>query len=117
MNRFGRFCCFDKMKKRNHLQVSFKVYNQHQPMLLPPSLNELIVPEHPVRVVNSIMDKVDIDPLLKKYKPGGCTSYHPRMLLKVLVFAYINNVYSRLIRFLLKAIGNKWREFSFEGCI
>jgi hypothetical protein len=32
-------------------------------MLLPPSLDELIAPEHPVRVVNSIIDKIDIDPL------------------------------------------------------
>lgn len=45
-------------------------------------------------MVNKVLDQVDIQPLMDKYKPGGTSSFHPRMLLKVLVFAYINNIYS-----------------------
>lgn len=82
------------MNKRRHKQVVFKAYAQHQAMLLPPSLDELIAADHPVRIVNKVMDKIDIEPLLKKYSGGGAGSFHPRMLLKVLVFAYINNTYS-----------------------
>lgn len=63
-------------------------------MLLPPDLNDLIAPNHPVRVVNEVLEGVDITGLMKLYKPGGTSSYHPRMLLKVLVYAYMNNVYS-----------------------
>ena len=63
-------------------------------MLLPPSLDDLIAQAHPVRVVNQVPGKIDIEPLLKKYKGGGSGSFHPRMLLKVLVYAYINNTYS-----------------------
>ena len=29
-----------------------------------------------------------------RYKTGGASNYHPGMLLKVLVYAYINNIYS-----------------------
>jgi transposase/endonuclease III len=76
------------------LSVAFKAYHQHQSMLLPPSLDELIAQGHPVRIVNEVLDKIDIDPLLKKYKGGGSSSFHPRMLLKVLVYSYINNNYS-----------------------
>jgi transposase len=76
------------------LSVAFKAYQQHQAMLLPPSLDELIGADHPVRIVNQVLDKIDIDPLLKKYRGGGASSFHPRMLLKVLVYAYINNTYS-----------------------
>lgn len=82
------------MKKRHDLKVVFKTYDQRQPLLLPPSLEELIAPEHPVRVVSQVIDSVDLQPLLSKYKAGGTSSYHPRMLLKVLVYAYINNIYS-----------------------
>jgi transposase len=82
------------MKKRNDLKVVFKTYNQAQPMLLPPSLDELLAPNHPARVVNKVIDQINIDPLISKYKAGGTSSFHPRMLLKVLVFAYINNIYS-----------------------
>ncbi len=76
------------------VSVAFKAYHQHQGMLLPPSLDELIGPDHPVRIVSQVLDKIDIDPLLQKYRGGGASSFHPRMLLKVLVYAYINNNYS-----------------------
>jgi transposase len=82
------------MKKRNDTKVVFKVYNQQQAMLLPPSLEELISQNHPVRVINKVLDQIDIVPLIKKYKAGGTSRFNPRMLLKVLVFAYINNIYS-----------------------
>ena len=79
---------------KHRLNVAFKAYQQQQAMLLPPSLDELIAQDHPVRILNQVLDKIDIDPLVKKYKGGGSSSFHHRMLLKVLVYAYINNTYS-----------------------
>ena len=72
----------------------FKTYAQTQGMLLPPSLDELIPAHHPVRTISRIIEGLDIDPLLKKYKGGGTSSYHPRMLLKAVVYAYVSNIYS-----------------------
>jgi transposase len=63
-------------------------------MLLPPSLEEMIPENHPVRVVNQVIDTIDIDPLLAKYQGGGCSSYHPRLMLKVLIYGYLTNTYS-----------------------
>jgi transposase len=82
------------MAKKQDLKVVFKQNNQHQLMAFPPTLEELIAADHPVRVMNAVLDKVDISALTSGYKPGGTSSYHPRMLLKVLVYAYINNIYS-----------------------
>ena len=48
---------------------------------------------HPVRIVNQVIDKIDVDPLLKKFKGRGTSSYLPRMLLKVW-YGYLNNTYS-----------------------
>jgi transposase len=78
----------------NRGKVVFKDYTTKQMMLLPPSLEELIPAEHPVRVVDRVLDQINLDPLLKKYKGGGTSSYHPRMLLKVVIYGYLNNVYS-----------------------
>lgn len=72
----------------------FKAYRQTQAFLIPPSLDELIAANHPVRVVNEVIEGLDLDVLLKKYKGGGATSYHPRMLLKVVVYGYLCNIYS-----------------------
>ena len=82
------------MARGKTLSVVFKANHQHQLMAFPPNLDELIASNHPVRVVSEVLDRVDITPLLHQYKPGGTSSYHPRMLLKALVYAYINNIYS-----------------------
>jgi transposase len=75
-------------------KVVFKDYNFNQNLLLPPSLEELIDPNHPVRVVNQVVDNLNLDPILSNYDGGGCPAYHPRMMLKVLVYGYMTNRYS-----------------------
>ena len=72
----------------NNGKVTFKAYTMGQPSLLPPSLEELIPEEHLVRIVNQMVEQIDLKPLLEKYKGGGTSSYHPKMMLKVLVYGY-----------------------------
>jgi len=75
-------------------KIVFKTYTPKQLLLVPPSFDELIELTHPVRIVDQVVDKLDLELLIKKYKGGGTSSYHPRMLLKVLVYSYLNNTYS-----------------------
>ncbi len=70
---------------------TFKAYNQDQILMLPPSLDELVPKEHPVRVVNDVINKINIQPFTDAYESKGCSSYHPQMLLKVLVYGYVSN--------------------------
>jgi len=65
-----------------------------QPMFGPPGYEALVPPNDPVRVVNEVVERIDIGALERSYKGGGTSSYHPRMLLKVLVYAYLRNTYS-----------------------
>ncbi len=80
--------------RNNKQNVVFKDYNSNQMLLLPPSLEELIDSNHPVRVVQQVIEQIDIQPILKQYKGGGTSSYHPKMLLKILVYGYLSNLYS-----------------------
>ena len=75
-------------------KVIFKEYDSNQLMLLPPNLSDIIPSDHPVRVINHVIDRIDLALISRNYKGGGTSSYHPRMLLKVLVYGYVNNVYS-----------------------
>ena len=75
-------------------KITFKSDNQGQFQLLPPSLDDLIPSTHPVRVLNHIVDRLDVGKLLESYKGGGNSCFHPRMMLKVLIYAYLNNIYS-----------------------
>jgi transposase len=72
----------------------FKQYSPAQAFLIPPSFEELIDANHPVRVVNDVVDKIDLRLLEKQYKGGGTSSYHPKMMLKVMVYSYLTNIYS-----------------------
>src|SRR4030066_336113 len=72
----------------------FKPYVMNQVALLPPSYEELIAADHLVRVVNKAVEAIDVSALLAQYKGGGTSSYHPQMLLKVLVYAYTQQLYS-----------------------
>ena len=94
----------------NNGKVTFKAYSMNQASLLPPSLEELIPEGHLVRVVNQVVDELDITPLLAKYKGGGTSSYHPRMMLKVIVYAYTQKIYSsrKIEKALWENIGFMW---------
>lgn len=73
---------------------TFKSYHQDQLMAFPPSLEELVPKNHTVRVVNDIINQINLDVLINEYECKGRASYHPCMLLKVIVYGYINNIYS-----------------------
>jgi len=79
---------------RRYKKIPFKPYHDKQSILFPPNLDDMIPEGHPVRVVDSIIDKVDIQSILDTYRGGGSSGYHPRMLLKVLIYAYLKNIYS-----------------------
>ena len=81
------------MKKKSSSPV-FKEYTQGQIVLLPTDLEAQIPPKHLVRVVSTAIEKMDLGPLIAQYKGGGTSSYHPKMLLKVLVYAYTQQLYS-----------------------
>jgi len=72
----------------------FKSYTTNDNLLLPPTLGDFIQAKDPVRVINRIIESVDLKALLEKYPGGGCPAYHPRMMLKLLVYAYMRNIYS-----------------------
>lgn len=88
----------------------FKPYQQHQGLLLPPSLEEMLPADHLVRVVNELVDGLDIEILASEYKGGGTSSYHPRMMLKAWIFGYVMKVHScrRLAKALREHIPFMW---------
>jgi transposase len=81
------------MKKKSSPPV-FKEYTQGQIVLLPTDLEAQIPDKHLVRVVNAFIERMDLSALLAQYKGGGTSSYHPKMLLKVLVYAYTQQLFS-----------------------
>lgn len=79
--------------KKLHNEVVFKEYNMDQ-LMFPSDISESIPDKHLVRVINESVERLDIKPLLARYSGGGTSSYNPKMMLKVLVYAYTDRNYS-----------------------
>lgn len=75
-------------------KIRFKSVTSDQAVLFPSNLGDRIGINHPVRLVSQIVDRLDIDDILSGYKGGGTSSYHPRIMLKILFYSYFVNVYS-----------------------
>ncbi len=70
-----------------------KSYNNNR-LFLTIDPNEEISQSDPVRVVDSIVENLDLKDFKKLYKEKGRCPYHPKMMLKVILYAYMNNIYS-----------------------
>jgi transposase len=64
--------------------MNFKHCNQNQQVLFPYSFEDLIPENHLVRVLNSVLDKMNIDPLLKVCSKERNPNYHPVMMLEIM---------------------------------
>ena len=67
-------------------------YTQSNGYLLPPYIEELITADHVARVVNRVVDLLGIRELTSQEKVDGRPVYHPRMMLKILIYAYSQKV-------------------------
>ena len=75
-------------------KIMFKSYTSNDNLLLPPCLGDFIPQNDPVRVVHRIIEQINLEELYRKYSTKGCSAYHPRMMLQILVYAYLRNIYS-----------------------
>jgi len=66
----------------------FKEYRQNQVMLMPPSFEEKIAHDHLARYISQVVDELDTTEIERRYSEIGCPAYHPKMLLKLLVYGY-----------------------------
>ena len=72
----------------------FRPYSPNQTVLFPERIDKDISPDDPVRLLSAVIDNLDISGIRRLYKACGRSPYHPKMLLKVVLYAYMNNIYS-----------------------
>ncbi len=75
-------------------KVHFISYTPNQLVLFPQRIDKDIAENDPVRIISGIIDGLKLDNIQKLNKEAGRSPYHPRMMLKVIIYAYMNNIYS-----------------------
>ena len=75
-------------------KIHFRPYIPNQTVLFPQRIDEDIAKNDPVRMVDALVESLNLEGFRKLYKECGRSPYHPRMMLKVILYAYMNNIYS-----------------------
>ena len=73
---------------------NFRPINRDTGFLLPPSVDEWLPQRHLARFVVEVIDGLDLSDLVKTYRGSGSASYHPAMLLGLMVYGYATKVFS-----------------------
>ena len=73
---------------------NFRPINRDTGFLLPPSVDEWLPQRHLARLVVEVVDQLDLSELAKAYRGSGSASFHPAMLLGLLVYGYATRVFS-----------------------
>lgn len=77
---------------------TFHHYDPDQGLLLPPSLRDWLPEDHEAHFISDTVDELDLSAFLRKYEERedgrGQLAYHPRLMLKVLIYAYSIGIFS-----------------------
>lgn len=75
-------------------QMNVKEYHPRQDLLFPPRLRDALPEGHLAIVVDDVVESLDLRVLYDKVPQEGNPSYHPKMMLKLLVYAYADGIFS-----------------------
>ncbi len=69
-------------------KIHFRPYNPNQTVLFPQRIDEDIAANAPVRMIDALVESLNLESFRKLYKECGRSPYHPRMMLKVTLCLY-----------------------------
>src|SRR5471030_2393718 len=73
---------------------NFRTIDRATGFLLPPSVDEWLPKKHLARFVVDMIDGMDLRAMSGRYRGSCSASYHPRMLLGILVYGYATGIFS-----------------------
>ncbi len=73
---------------------NFRPIDRQTAYLLPPSVDDWLPEEHLARFVVDVVEHLDVSAMSKAYRGSGSASYHPCLLVGLLVYGYATGVFS-----------------------
>lgn len=73
---------------------NFRPIDRDTAFLFPPSVDEWLPQRHLARYVVEVIEGLDLSKMVKAYRRSGSASYHPAMLLALLIYGYATRVFS-----------------------
>lgn len=78
------------------MPTTFRPYAPSQDLLLPESLQDWLPSDHVAYFISEVVEELDLSAFYAPYEGDGRRKmpYEPRMMLKVLIYAYVSGVFS-----------------------
>jgi transposase len=73
---------------------NFRNSDRDTAFLLPPSVDDWLPEKHLARFIVEVIGGLDVSAMSNSYRGSGSASYHPRLLLAILVYGYATGVFS-----------------------
>ena len=73
---------------------NFRPIDRQTAYLLPPSVDDWLPKDHLARFVVDVVEQLDLSAMSKAYRGSGSASYHPCLLVGLLVYGYATGVFS-----------------------
>ncbi len=73
---------------------NFRLIDRDTGFLMPPSVDEWLPQRHLARFVVEVVESLDLRAMTGSYRGSGEASYHPQLLLGLLVYGYATGVFS-----------------------
>jgi transposase len=74
--------------------TNFRPTDRLTGFLMPPSVDEWLPQKHLARFVVEVVDGLDLAAMSKSYRGSGSASYHPKVVLSILIYGYATGVFS-----------------------
>src|SRR5271168_1035071 len=73
---------------------NFRPTDRETGFLMPPSVDEWLPERHLARFVVEVVEGLDLRAMSASYRGSGSASYHPTVLLNILIYGYATGVFS-----------------------
>ena len=73
---------------------NFRPINRDMDFLMPPSVDEWLPQRHLARFVAEVIEGLDLRAMTGSYRGSGEASYHPQLLLGLIIYGYATGVFS-----------------------
>ena len=65
---------------------NFKAYDQNQSFFITVTKDKFLDACHPAAIIDTIIERLDLETLYNHYSKEGNPAYHPKMMLKILFY-------------------------------
>ena len=93
ISELGRFADFEDggcYEGKNN----FRAYDQNQSFFITVTKDKFLDAGHPAAIIDTIIERLDLETLYVQYSKEGNPPYHPKMMLKIVFYGYYTGIMS-----------------------